>query len=154
MSSHSPSPGQPGGFDSEIDVRRVIEIAAWLAGITIGSLIVGYFLYKALGSWTERADPKPSPLAEARLPAAPPEPHLQSRPEVELQELRRSTSAALSSWGWVDRSAGIAHMPIENAIDRLAVPEPAAEAMAAPPVAAPEPAATATEEHTAPGSGH
>lgn len=148
------APGQP--FDHEIDVKRILEIGAWLGAITIAALIVGSFIYRGLGGVADRADPKPSPLAEASLPTAPPAPRLQVTPELDLQALRRATKAQLESWGWVDKSTGVAHMPIDEAISRLAVPETAAPAAATaaaePPAAATphEPAATAESA----GSGH
>jgi hypothetical protein len=136
-----PAPGDPGGFDSEINVRSVVEVAIWLAVTTVVALVVGYFLYKGLGRWSERQDPAASPLAEANVAIAPPEPHLQANPEVELAHLRQANRDRLNAWGWVDRSAGVAHMPIEEAISRLAVPEAAPSTAAAP--AAPAPAAPA-----------
>jgi hypothetical protein len=56
----------------------------------------------------------------------------------------------------VDKGAGVAHMPIDEAIGRLAVPEPAAVPAAAPAAApalapAPDPHAAPADAH---GSGH
>lgn len=162
MSDHAhgkgPQPESGGGFDSEIDVRRILEIGAWLAAITVGSLIIGYFLYRGLGKWADRADPAPSPLAEASLPVQPPEPRLQTVPEIELKALRQATEQRLASWGWVNQSAGIAHMPIDEAIARLAVPEPATTAADSVPAATPAnpesaPEAPADAGHAS-GSGH
>ena len=150
-SSHSPAkapgPSAPGTpFDAEIDVRRILEIGAWLAAITVAAGIVGFFIYKGLGGWSERSDPKPSPLAEAAIPVEVPSPRLQVTPELDLQALRRENQERLGSWGWVDKSAGVAHMPVDEAIARLAVPEPAAPASA--------PAATAPVPEPAPADAH
>lgn len=161
MSDHSPSPGRRGGIDSEIDVRRVLEITAWLAAILLGAGIIGYFLYKGLGSSSARAEAKPSPLVEASAPVEPPAPRLQLHPETDLKTLRASTGERLSSWGWLDRAAGVAHMPIEEAIQRLAVPEPSAAPPLSPslsPPPSPSPsdtaAAPAAPAAHATGSGH
>jgi hypothetical protein len=60
---------------------------------------------------------------------------VQHRKEFQAAERER-----LSTYGWMDRSAGVVHVPIERAMDLIAVrglgPLPAA------PVAMPEPAAT------------
>lgn len=153
MTDHRPSSPagapDPGGFDSEIDVRRILEVGAWLAAITVVSLIIGYFLYRGLGRWADRSDPARSPLPEASRPVEPPAPRLQTNPELELRDLRRAAEAHLGSWGWVDRSAGIAHIPIELAIASLAVPEPP---VAAPAAATPAP--PAAEPTHAADSGH
>jgi len=150
-SSHSTgSDPHGGGFDSEIDVRRILEIGAWLAAITIGALIIGYFIYKGMGRSADKADPSPSPLTEASRPVEPPAPRLQAKPELELRALRKAADERLGSWGWVDRTAGKAHMPIGDAITRLAVPEPAAATPAAP-TAVEAPASAAPE---LPAAGH
>jgi len=36
-----------------------------------------------------------------------------------LQAYRDERAARLSSWGWVDRKAGVVHMPIEEAMERV-----------------------------------
>ena len=45
-----------------------------------------------------------------------PPPRLQTNPESDLGKSRASEAARLNSYGWVDRKAGIAHIPIERAI--------------------------------------
>lgn len=154
LTPKSGNSGRSGGIDSEIDVRQIAVISAWLAAITVGALVIGYFIYKSLGSWSARADPAPSPLVEAGLPVEPPSPRLQISPEKELQALRAGTSERLSSWGWVDRGAGVAHMPIDQAIDRLAQPEPPGNTtpLEKEP-ATPLPSELANEQ-SAPASGH
>ena len=137
-------------IDSEIDVRRAIEVGLWLGGTTIGALVVGYFLYLGLSKWTVNADPAPSPLTEANRNVLPPAPNLQIQPEKELAAMRAAEHERLTTWGWTDKSLGLAHMPIEDAIARLAVPEPAPAAMT-PAAAVPEAAAAeaaATPAHT------
>lgn len=127
-------------IDSEIDVRRSIEVGLWLGGTTIGALVVGYFLYLGLSKWTTTEDPAASPLIEANRTLLPPAPNLQAQPEKELAAMRAAEHERLTTWGWADKSLNLAHMPIEEAIDRLAVPEPAA-APAPAPVQAEAPAA-------------
>ncbi|MBP7587212.1 MAG: hypothetical protein KBA72_04625 [Thermoanaerobaculia bacterium] len=129
-------------IDSEIDVRRAVEVGLWLGGTTIGALVIGYFLYLGLSKWTTGADPAPAALAEAGRNLLPPAPNLQVQPEKELAAMRAAERERLTTWGWTDKSLGLAHMPIEEAIDRLAVPEPAAP----PAAAAPTPAAPAAAD--------
>ena len=49
-----------------------------------------------------------------------PEPRLQPAPALELEELQARWQLALESYGWVDREAGIARIPIERAMTILA----------------------------------
>ncbi|MEO8276519.1 MAG: hypothetical protein ABI639_09880 [Thermoanaerobaculia bacterium] len=133
-------------IDSEIDVRRSVEIGLWLAGTTVGTLVVGYFIYLGLARWTAGEDPKASPIAQANQIVLPPAPNLQIHPEQELAAMRADERQRLTTWGWVDKSRGLVHIPIDEAIARLAVPAaasvPASEtaataAVEAAPVAAP-----------------
>ena len=48
--------------------------------------------------------------------------------------MRAAERERLTTWGWTDKAAGFAHMPIEAAIDRLAVPEPPPASPAPAPV--------------------
>jgi hypothetical protein len=45
---------------------------------------------------------------------------LSSAPQPELKKDRDHKEAQLHSAGWVDRNAGVAHIPIEDAMDLLA----------------------------------
>ena len=131
----------------------------WLAGATIGALVVGYFIYLGLSKWTISADPTPSPLAEVNRNVAPPAPNLQVQPEKELAEMKAAEHERLTTWGWVDESRGIAHMPIDLAIDRLAVPEPIepiepSQAVAAEAPVAPAPVIEGDSPAADPGTGH
>jgi hypothetical protein len=138
-------------IDSEIDVRRTIEIGLWLGGTTIGALVIGYFIYLGLSKWTASQDPVASPLTEAARIVLPPAPNLQVAPEQELAAMRAAELERLTTWGWTDKAAGFAHMPIEAAIDRLAVPEPEAAPAAPAPAPAPaDPAHPAPDAHDAP----
>lgn len=160
QSPHAPEPG--GRIDSEIHVRQIVEVGAWLFGTTIAAFIVGYFVYRGLGQMANRADRAASAEQQATAPAAaipnPPAPALQAfgrdalgrpmTPESILLAFRESEEERLSSWGWIDRSAGIAHVPIERAIEMLAVPEEPAAPTSEPTPAA-EPAASADAVHGA-----
>ncbi len=49
-----------------------------------------------------------------------PAPRLQANPDVELDNLKQQELARLGGYGWVDKKAGVAHIPIDRAIDILA----------------------------------
>ncbi|HZS85645.1 MAG TPA: hypothetical protein VFA50_22450 [Stellaceae bacterium] len=55
-----------------------------------------------------------------RLRVAMPEPRLQTDPHADLLSLRQREDARLSSYGWVDRQKGIVHIPIDEAMAKLA----------------------------------
>jgi hypothetical protein len=49
-----------------------------------------------------------------------PAPRLQSDPAADLARLKEQAFHQLNSYGWVNREVGIAHIPIERAMDILA----------------------------------
>lgn len=75
-----------------------------------------------------------------------PQPRLQSNPTIDMVELRREEQARISSYGWVDRKAGIARIPIDRAMEILAE-------KGLPRVAAPPPAPDAPPNTTIPPAG-
>jgi hypothetical protein len=56
------------------------------------------------------------PLAAADQHREPPEPRLQTNPREDLQKFREQEDTVLTSYGWVDRNAGIVRIPIEEAM--------------------------------------
>jgi hypothetical protein len=50
----------------------------------------------------------------------PPNPRLQSKPIVDLKEIRAAEDKILNGYGWVDQKTGVAHIPVDRAIDLLA----------------------------------
>jgi hypothetical protein len=134
MTDHKHASDRP-PIDSEIDVRRTIEVGAWLFGTTVGTLVIGYFLYLGLSKMTVGEERTRSPLVEANRTVRPPAPNLQEHPEGELTAMRAAERERLTTWGWADKSRGLAHMPIEAAMAHLAVPEPAAAATTVAPTA-------------------
>jgi hypothetical protein len=65
----------------------------------------------------------PSIVQDHRLTAALPlypAPRLQSDPAADLQRFKAQELARLNSMGWVDRERSIAHIPIDDAMHRIA----------------------------------
>ncbi len=48
-----------------------------------------------------------------------PSPRLQPDPNVELVTMKKEELGRLNGYGWVDQKAGVAHIPIDRAIDIL-----------------------------------
>jgi len=57
---------------------------------------------------------------ERRLAITPPEPRLQTDPATDLANYMTKQRERLDSYGWVDRAHGVARIPIEEAMRRLA----------------------------------
>lgn len=116
--SHGTTPAGRGHEERDLNVRAV---GLFLVGLllTVGAalLVVGW-LFDYFTVRQARLDVPPSRLAEAR--PMPPEPRLQVAPLEDLKATRAAEDAALIGYGWVDRKAGIAKIPINRAMELLA----------------------------------
>jgi len=100
----------------DIGVRPIVLVAVALIGVTALVQVALFFQMGALWRARQRELPPPVPVAEA-LPTAPPAPRLQVAPAVDLKSLRAAEDARLHGYGWVDRSGGVVHIPIERAME-------------------------------------
>jgi hypothetical protein len=66
----------------------------------------------------------PSPEPPSRItdphPIAP-EPRLQTNDQADLEKFRAAEEEKLNSYGWVNKEAGIIRIPIERAMDLIAL---------------------------------
>jgi hypothetical protein len=111
-------PTSPGHEAATLDLRRLAMGAlVILAGVAIASL-AAWGLWKQLGL----ADsPRPPTLHEAP-PVTAAAPAEQVEPEAERRAYFAEKQRRLTAWGWVDARAGVAHIPIDEAMRILAVP--------------------------------
>ncbi|HWR54840.1 MAG TPA: hypothetical protein VN428_27270 [Bryobacteraceae bacterium] len=75
-------------------------------------------LYRFFGAQPGMAPEQLTPLAPALQ--MPPTPRLQTLPQLDMDSMRAREDRVLSTYGWVDQSAGIVRIPIDRAIDMLA----------------------------------
>lgn len=104
----------------DIDPGRVIRAGVAILAFLLFSMLLSWGLTRGLVAWREAASPAPSPVAERLGPREPPAPRLQRDPRADLEALRARDARILGTYGWVDREAGIARIPIERAMDLLA----------------------------------
>jgi hypothetical protein len=121
---HEQVEGAPGtGIGHEHrDVRpqSIAIAAAGLAITTALTLILMMWLLGYFASRESRESAAGSPLAGAYGRQVPPEPRLQTAPLRDLAALRAAENGVLDTYGWVDREAGIARIPVERAMALLA----------------------------------
>jgi hypothetical protein len=98
----------------DLSLRAVAAFAASLA-VTI---VVVLSVSKVIINWmTQRHTAEQAlPLPVATPYQLPPEPRLQVHAPADLREWRAKEEAQLSSYGWVDRDAGVVHIPITDAM--------------------------------------
>jgi hypothetical protein len=112
-SAHAPSHHE----ESDVDIRGILIFAAGLVAvaIVIGFIVWGLFAY--FNAREDTAGGAPAfPLAVSQEHRVPPEPRLQTNPREDLRELRDAEQETLTTYGWVDRNAGIVRIPIDEAI--------------------------------------
>ncbi len=125
--------GSVGHEARDVNVRPVFVSFVGLLVVTIGSLLLMYAVLRAFTASDLAQSAPASPLAASYGRHEPPEPRLQVAPRDDLYRLHEQEDAMLHGYGWVDRGAGVARIPIERAIELLAkrglpsAPPPAAE---------------------------
>jgi hypothetical protein len=105
--------------ESDVNVRAIFGFGAGLVALAI---VVHLLLWLLVNYYTKQADqvPRDFPLSAEYQQQPPPEPRLQTRPQEDLRELRAREDAILNGYGWVDKNAGVAHIPIEEAMKIVA----------------------------------
>ena len=146
MGGHAPPaprpPIPPGtvAFEKEdADPRSIVRVATALIVVSILAAVGAFAVFRALGAREARQDPPPPPLGRSEEGRLPPEPRLQTAPAGELAALVEEEQRALTGHGWVDEKAGVARIPIEEAMAlfaggmRAPAAAPAATPSGAPP---------------------
>jgi len=101
---------------TDVNIRAVLGFGAGLfvAAVLIQFMVWLLFLYFS-GREAARVAPE-YPLAVGGQTRVPPEPRLQTNPREDLRILRAREDGVLNSYGWVDRTAGVVRIPIDEAI--------------------------------------
>lgn len=90
-------------------LRATVLVVAGLAALIAAAVVAGWYLTNA---WL-----RPGEQVARRLP---PEPRLQRVPIADLTRLREREERLLTSYGWVDREAGVVRIPVERAMQLVA----------------------------------
>ena len=112
----------------DVSVRWIVG-AAFAGALFVGLSAAALYGLQRLYSAADVAEVEPPPTALERLDPVPPAPRLQAEPAQDLATYLAREAAILDSYAWVDEEAGIARIPIEQAMQLLAErgwPEPAA----------------------------
>jgi hypothetical protein len=105
-----------GHEERDVYPRPIALSVLGLAVVAVGAFVAMLLLFNLLAAYQARQTAAPSPLAGAYGLKEPPAPRLQTSPLRDLADLRARDAAALHSYAWVDRDAGVVRIPIERAI--------------------------------------
>lgn len=102
--------------------------ARWIFGIVAFLLVSGLIIHFCIAGVLSRMEKKPMPrdswsgARPAVNSGAEPRgvPLLQLAPEVDLQAFRAREDAELTTYGWIDRTAGVVRIPIDRAMELIA----------------------------------
>lgn len=109
-----------GGHEkSDVSIGAIVKFGIGLTGaaVVIHFALWGLFRYLE-DREAKRSRPLPS-LVAAGLRRTPPEPRLEPDPILPRRRMLAEEEAALTTYGWVDRSTGIVRVPIERAMELL-----------------------------------
>jgi hypothetical protein len=119
--SHDEAHASAGVGHEERDVTFPPVVAGLIGlavlGIVSALLMFGFFQF--LGARAARLDPPESALAQRYGRQEPPAPRVQPDPLQDLTDMRAEENAVLTTYGWVDRSAGVVRLPVRRAMDLL-----------------------------------
>ena len=129
----------------DVKIRPLVVFIAGLTIVGIFTYLVVFLMFRLFSGQAARQDAQVAPSTLSRPAPAPgedrlpPEPRIQANPGADMQRLREQEEAILTTYGWVDRPAGIARVPIDVAMrqvleDGLPVRQPEGAAPAAGPL--------------------
>ena len=101
--------------ETDVNIRGIFGFGAGLTLVLIVVYVVVRLMFVYMDRQTSAAAPD-FPLAAGHETRLPPEPRLQTAPRADLQQLRAREEEKLRTYQWVDRSAGIVRIPIDQAI--------------------------------------
>ncbi len=142
--AHGEHHGHENGTGYEVQDASIREVVFTGVGLAVGTILVCvavFVLFRVLHS-TEVQERRP--VMAIQVPATfPPTPRLQAKPAEELQIVRHDEDQVLTTYGWVNKSAGLVRIPIDRAMQIVierglpvrkegAPAQPAAPAQAAP----------------------
>ena len=103
---------------TELRARGIVIFAVGLVGLGV---VIHLVLEQVMEHYAKRESTvRASILPQLATPIEVPGPRLQADPAAERIKIQKEQLAQLNAYGWIDRNAGIAHIPIERAMDILA----------------------------------
>jgi len=136
----------------DIDAGKIVWLGIGLVVVTALVAVASLWILRGLAGREIKGDPPPAPLAQHDRPL--PNPFLEAQapptgdtgtpvlsPPQHLKQYRLREQQVLTSYGWVDRNAAIAHIPVARALDLVLAGGLAAAPAPPTGAASPQPAA-------------
>ena len=113
----------PPGSTYEHTDAHVWIIVKFLMWLVVSAVVIHVgigFLYQMLIERSKVVGEQPYPLATSTVEQLPPAPRLQQFPRNERYDFQLGEQELLETYGWMNKGAGVVHIPIEEAM-RLTV---------------------------------
>ncbi len=117
---------------TDVDAGSLLKAGFVIVAVTVAVVFFLYWLYFVFVRQEAARQPPPPILKAQPGVLAPPAPHLQPRPALDLQAFRAQEDKILGTYAWVDEERGVVRIPIEEAMRLLvsrgigaAAPKPA-----------------------------
>ncbi len=107
---------------SDINTRTILAYMLYLALAVVVAFIASIFVFRFTSKIAADADTPMAPVHRGVGPTMPPEPRLQgvpghtNDPQLDLRDKKEADEAANEKYGWTDQQAGIAQIPVEEAM--------------------------------------
>jgi hypothetical protein len=108
-----------GHEEDAVAARLLWRSAAAFVGVLLLGMAVIYTIQPVMVARQEAASPPANPLAAVYGRVEPPAPRLQVDPALDIHEQRKAEEQLLTTYGWVDKPAGVVRIPIERAMGLL-----------------------------------
>jgi hypothetical protein len=120
MAHTDPNSRAPVGHEkSDVSISGIVKFAIGLA-VVAGLVHLGLWgLFRFFEAREAKRDQPVPPMVAASLRRTPREPRLERDPLAPRIAAQSREDATLTSYGWVDRNAGIARIPIDRAMELL-----------------------------------
>jgi hypothetical protein len=115
---YGPNPPDAKYEHSDIDPGLGYRFAIWLAVAMLLSAAIVYgsfwFFEGREVAVDQRVQQYPLAVGQSKDP---PSPRLQTQPFKDIYLLREGENQRLGSYGWVDKEAGVTHIPVDRAME-------------------------------------
>ena len=110
---------EAGHETSDVSIGAIVKFGIGLAVAALAIHVAMWGLFRVLDARQSKRDRPIPPLAAAGLRRTPPEPRLETDALSPRRRMLVQERAVLTTYGWVDRGAGVVRVPIERAMDLL-----------------------------------